>query len=86
MLGWLLWPFISVIILAILVTGVFFSVYKFLNRKFNRMIVSMFTCVLIFFVLFLPLSFFVGILANEAWDLYLTAKGAFTKQAHYGVA
>lgn len=76
MMGWLLWPFISVIILAIVVTGIFVPVYKLLNRKFNPTVASLLTCVLIFFVLFLPLSFFVGILANEAWDLYLTAKGA----------
>ena len=76
MMGWLLWPFISVIILAIVVTGVFVPVYKLLNRKFNSTIASLLTCILIFFVLFLPLSFFVGILTNEAWDLYLTAKGA----------
>jgi predicted PurR-regulated permease PerM len=76
MMGWLLWPFISVIILAIVVTGIFIPVYKLLNRKFNPTVASLLTCVLIFFVLFLPLSFFVGILANEAWDLYLTARGA----------
>lgn len=76
MMGWLLWPFISVIILAIVVTGVFIPVYKLLNRKFNPTFASLLTCILIFFVLFLPLSFLVGILANEAWDLYLTAKGA----------
>jgi predicted PurR-regulated permease PerM len=75
-MGWLLWPFISVIILAIVVTGVFVPVYQLFNRKFNSTISSLLTCILIFFVLFLPLSFFVGILANEAWDLYLTARGA----------
>ena len=76
MMGWLLWPFISVIILAIVVTGLFIPIYNLLGRKFNATIASLLTCVLIFFVLFLPLSFFVGILANEAWDLYLTARGA----------
>ena len=74
LMGWLLWPFLSVIILAIVVTGVFAPVYKFLNRKLNPTISSLLTCVVIFFVLFLPLSFFVGVIANEAWDLYLTAR------------
>jgi predicted PurR-regulated permease PerM len=64
------------IILAIVVTGVFIPVYKLLNRKFNSTIASLLTCILIFFVLFLPLSFFVGILTNEAWELYLTARDA----------
>jgi predicted PurR-regulated permease PerM len=76
LMGWLLWPFLSVIILAIVVTGVFAPVYRFLNRKLNATISSLLTCILIFIVLFLPLSFFVGVLANEAWDLYLGARGA----------
>ena len=76
MMGWLLWPFVSVIILAIVVTAVFMPVYKLLNRKFNPTLASLLTCILIFFVLFLPLSFLVGILANEAWELYVTARGA----------
>ena len=74
LMGWLLWPFLSVIILAIVVTGVFAPVYNFIHRRLNSTVSSLLTCVLIFFVLFLPLSFFVGILANEAWDLYLTAR------------
>ena len=76
MMGWLLWPFVSVIILAIVVTAVFTPVYKLLNRRLNATLSSLLTCVLIFIVLFLPLSFLVGILANEAWELYLTARGA----------
>ena len=76
LMGWLLWPFLSVIILAIVVTGVFAPVYHFIHRKLNSTISSLLTCVLIFIVLFLPLSFFVGILANEAWDLYLAARNA----------
>jgi len=76
LMGWLLWPFLSVIILAIVVTGVFAPVYHFIHRKLNSTISSLLTCGLIFIVLFLPLSFFVGILANEAWDLYLAARNA----------
>ncbi|MGD8942040.1 MAG: AI-2E family transporter [Desulfobacterales bacterium] len=76
MMGWLLWPFVSVIILAIVVTAVFTPVYKLLNRRLNATLSSLLTCALIFVVLFLPLSFLVGILANEAWELYLTARGA----------
>jgi len=76
LMGWLLWPFLSVIILAIVVTGAFAPVYNFLNQKLNSTFASILTCFLIFLVLFLPLSFFIGVLANEAWDLYLTAKAA----------
>jgi predicted PurR-regulated permease PerM len=76
LLGWLLWPFFSVIVLAIVITGVFNPVYRFLHRKLNATLSSLITCVIIFFVLFVPVSAFVGILANEAYDLYLTAKDA----------
>ncbi len=76
MMGWLLWPIISVIILAIVVSGVFGPVYRLLNQRLNSTLASLLTCILIFLVLFLPISFFVGILANEAWELYLTARGA----------
>jgi predicted PurR-regulated permease PerM len=76
LMGWLLWPFLSVIILAIVVSGVFAPVYRFIHQKLNSSLSSLLTCILIFLVLFLPLSFFVGILANEAWDLYLSARGA----------
>jgi predicted PurR-regulated permease PerM len=76
LLGWLLWPFLSVIILAAVVTGIFNPVYRFLNRKFSPTISSLITCLIIFFVLFIPVSVFVGILANEAYDMYLGAKGA----------
>ena len=76
LMGWLLWPFLSVIILAIVITGVFSPIYGFLNRKLNATLSSLLTCILIFLVLFLPLSFFIGVLANEAWELYLTGKAA----------
>jgi len=76
LLGWLLWPFVSVIVLAIVITGVFTPVYRMLHRKMNATLSSLITCVIIFFVLFIPVSAFVGILANEAYDLYLTARDA----------
>jgi predicted PurR-regulated permease PerM len=76
LLGWLLWPFISVIVLAIVITGVFSPVYRRLHRKLNATLSSLITCGIIFFVLFVPVSTFVGILANEAYDLYLTARDA----------
>ena len=70
LLGWLLWPFISVIILGAVVTGVFTPIYRLINRKVKPSLASLLTCVIIFFVLFVPVSLFVGILANEAYDLY----------------
>lgn len=76
LLGWLLWPFFSVIILAAVVTGIFNPVYRYLNRRLSPIFSSLLTCLLIFLVLFIPVSVFIGILANEAYDMYLTARDA----------
>lgn len=76
LLGWLLWPFISVIVLATVITGVFNPIYVFFNGKMNPTLSSLLTCLIVFFVLFIPATFFVGILANEAYDLYLSARAA----------
>ncbi len=76
MLAWLIWPFISVIILASVVTGVFNPVYRFIKGKTNPPLASLITCILIFFILFVPIVLFVGILTNEASDLYQMGKNA----------
>ncbi|MCP4374022.1 MAG: AI-2E family transporter [Deltaproteobacteria bacterium] len=75
-LGWLLWPFVSTIILAAVVTGVFSPVYSYFCGKMRASLASLLTCVLIFFIIFVPIVFFVGILSKEAYDVYLMAKGA----------
>ncbi|MGD2030119.1 MAG: AI-2E family transporter [Desulfobacterales bacterium] len=74
-LGRLFWPFMSVIVIAAVVTGIFKPVYKFLNRKMNSLFASLLTCTLIFFILFIPTILFVGILSKEAYALYLMGKG-----------
>ena len=76
LLGRLLWPFISVIILAAVVTSIFKPVYAILNRKMSPLFSSLLTCFLIFLILFIPTVFFVGILSKEAYGLYLMGKGA----------
>lgn len=76
LLGWIFRPFFSIIILAAVVTGVFNPFFTFLKRKVKAPIASLITCVLIFFILFIPIVFFVGILSKEAYDLYLLAKSA----------
>ena len=75
-LGWLLWPFVSTIILAAVVTGVFSPVYSYFCRKIRPSLASLLTCVLIFFIIFVSIVFFVGILSKEEYDVYLMAKGA----------
>lgn len=76
MLGWLLWPFLSIIIIAAVVTGIFHPVYDIVRRKLKPFLASLITCILIFWVLFVPIVSFVGILSKEAYDMYLMAKDA----------
>jgi predicted PurR-regulated permease PerM len=76
LLGWLFLPFLSVIILASVVTGIFKPVYRILNRKISAFLSSLLTCVLIFLILFVPTVLFVGILSKEAYGLYNMGKTA----------
>ena len=76
MLGWLLWPFVSTIVLAATVTGIFNPVYCFLAKKLSPVASSLITCFLIFIVLFIPILSLVGILSTEAYELYGMARSA----------
>ena len=76
MLGWLLWPFLSVIVLGAVVTSIFKPVYSFLQRKMSPARASFLTCMLITAMLFVPTIFFVGILSKEAYDLYQMGRDA----------
>ena len=76
LLGWLLWPFISVIVMGAVVTGVFTPVYRLFRRKMKPPLASLVTCLLIFVILFVPIVFFVTVISGEAYDLYITAKDA----------
>ena len=78
LMGWLIWPFASIIILAAVLTGLFTPVYNFIKveDKINPPAASMITCLLIFIILFIPIVFFVGILSKEAYQLYLMGRDA----------
>ena len=76
LLGKLFWPFIPVIVLASVVSGIFFPVYKYFKRKLRPSYAAFLTCILIFFTLFIPIVFFVTLLAREAHSLVLLAKSA----------
>lgn len=82
LLGWLLWPFLSIIVIAAVVTGIFSPFYGFIIRKgdISPAIASVLTCFLIFCILFVPIVFFVSVLSAEAYDLYLAAKDALISQ------
>ncbi len=74
--GKLIAPFFSIIILGIVSTGIFNPIFHFFQKKMNPQFASVFTCVLIFFVVFIPVVFFVGVLSKEAFNLYVMAKDA----------
>ncbi len=78
LMSWLIWPFISIVILAAVLTGIFTPVYNFIKieDKINPPAASMITCLLIFIILFIPIVFFVGILSKEAYQLYLMGRDA----------
>ncbi len=78
LLGKLVWPFLSIIIIAAVLAGIFNPVYKFflVKDKINPPFASFLTCVLIFFFLSIPLSFFISTLLEEARELYTLGKDA----------
>ena len=78
LLGWLFLPFTAILILGAVVTGIFYPLFRFINRhpKIGPSLSSLLTCILIFFVLFVPIVFFVGSLTQQAYGLYQKAQGA----------
>lgn len=76
MLGMLLWPFVSVIVLAAVITGITKPVYLKMMPRTGPRLASFLTCALFFLVVFVPIVFCVGILSKEAYGLYLMGKSA----------
>lgn len=78
MLGWLLKPFIAIIILAAVVAGIFHPVYRWLGsrERIRSSLASLVTCILIFVILFIPIVFFVGSLTQQAFGLVQLAQSA----------
>jgi len=74
--GKLIAPFFAIIILGVVSTGVFNPVFRFFSKKLPPKTASILTCILIFFVVFIPVVFFVGVLSKEAFGLYTMAKDA----------
>jgi predicted PurR-regulated permease PerM len=76
LMAWLFMPFFSIIVMAAVITTVFNPVYRFLVKptKIRPVFAALVTCILIFFLLFIPLLFFSGVLSKEAYDLYLTGR------------
>ncbi len=74
--GKLIAPFFAIIILGVVSTGIFRPIFLFLSKKLTPSAASTLTCILMFFVVFIPVVFFVGILSKEAFNLYVMAKDA----------
>jgi predicted PurR-regulated permease PerM len=72
----LLWPFISVLIMGAVITGLFQPIYRLLALRTGRPAASLLTCCLILIIVFIPIVLFVGVLSSEAYGLYLMGKNA----------
>ena len=70
-------PFLQTLILALILTGLFFPVYQRLEvlLKGRRMPASLITCLLVFLTVFLPLIYIIATLANETYALYIVLSG-----------
>ena len=75
LMGWLLWPFVSIIILSYLLATLFEPIYFFLCKKLSHNFSSLITCMLVALLIFVPLVFFVGSLSTEAYALFQLTKG-----------
>jgi len=75
MVGRLLWPFLSILVLSFLLAGIFQPVYTYLTQRFSPGFSSLVTCAFVIVLVFLPLMFFVAALSSEALDLYHLSKG-----------
>jgi predicted PurR-regulated permease PerM len=80
LLGKLFWPFLSILVLAFVLTGLFRPLYSILLKKISPQKASFLTCMVIVFVIFIPILFFVGVLSQEAYGLYQMGKGATISQ------
>ncbi len=76
LMGRLLWPFLSILVLSFLLAEIFQPVYNLLTRKFSPAFSSLTTCILIVILVFVPLMVFVGALSKEAFNLYQMGRTA----------
>ena len=85
LLGWVLWPFLAILILACVVTNIFFPLYRLLLSKFKPAWASLITCLIVFVTLFVPIVLFVGILSKEAYEMYLLGRDALVDERLTGL-
>lgn len=73
-LGWVLWPFWQLLILAFLLAGIFRPIYTWLCRWMSPWLASLLSCGLIVLIVFVPLTFCIGALSTETLNLYQLVK------------
>jgi predicted PurR-regulated permease PerM len=78
----LFWSYLSAIVLALLITSVFFPLYAWTKKKLNdrETVASLSMIVLILLVLIIPMGWFVGTLSNEAFDFYAHTRDTVSVQ------
>ncbi len=69
LLGWVLWPFWQLLVLAFLLAGIFRPIYNWLGRWIAPWLASILTCALIVLIVFVPLTICIGALSSEALNL-----------------
>ncbi|WP_228721446.1 AI-2E family transporter [Desulfosediminicola ganghwensis] len=69
-LGKVLYPFWSILVLSFLLTNLFRPIHLFFCKVMHQNLASVLTCLLIVAIVFIPIIFFIGSLANEALSLY----------------
>lgn len=74
LLGWVLWPFLQLLVLAFLLAGIFRPIYSWLSRWMSSWLASCLTCGLIVLIVFVPLTFCIGALSTETLNLYQLGK------------
>lgn len=78
MLGWVLWPFWQLLILAFLLAGIFMPVYRKMLLGISPWLASLLTCALIFLIVFIPLFFCIGTLSSEAMNFFEYSRSSDT--------
>jgi len=78
LLGWLLKPFIAIIVLGAVTSIVFYPLFRIIYRPphIGVSIASLVSCLIIFLVIFIPIVFFIGSLTQQAFGLYQMARDA----------
>ena len=73
LLGKLFWPFVSVIVMGAVVSGVFYPVFRLAKQHMHPRYAAFLTCTAIFVILFVPIVLFVGVLVREVHSFYVSA-------------